>query len=180
MLHHRLHLAGQFALYPHGVIQARRIEVQLRRNIVDDIDAADESHCTIHHRQLAVHAAQATHAVAAQGEGRYLAPEPLHLDSRLAQLLHKRFRKFRRAEPIQQQPHRHSACRRALQGFCDQLPGLVGGEDIGLQIDGALCRIDVGAQLRKECRAVLQQHQFVPRDPVDSIHVFFNCADSAA
>jgi len=177
MAHRFLHHMRQRALDAHRIVQTRSRKIRPRRNVIEDVDAADIGDPAVDHRQLAVHTAQ---TITAQQKETALAAEPLHFHAGAAQRFHPFLGQLCRAETIEQQAHRDLSLGCALQRLRNKASGIVCGEDVSLHMHRMLRGIDVGTQTGKVFAAVLQQGQLMRTDLETAVHCLFSCASRAA
>ncbi len=147
----------QGAFDAHRVIVARRGTIR-RVEVVDDVDATDESDPTIDQGELAVQSAQ---PMASQAEACNLRPVDhcLHAGSLQVRLLS--VGEVRRAETVDENPHDDAAAGGGRQRRGNGLPGFVILEDVALEVHLALCRGDRCQQRREIFAAAVEQPQTV-------------------
>ena len=137
--------------------------------VVEHVDPADERDPPVDTGLLAVQAAQPL-AIERQPAAHRRIDRALH--ARPLQPLRDLLRQLACAVAVDHQPHRDAALGRPRKRARDLQPGLVAGEDVGLEPDLGCGGVDRGHQRREELRARLQQPQLVAveqarPDPVD-------------
>ena len=147
----------QRPLDAHGVVVARR-RMPGSMHVVDDIDAANKGHASVHHHQLTV---QAPQAVAPQGEGRGLGSEYQHLDIGRGEQLPRLLEDALGAEAVDEHMHAHAAPACAHERSGDASAGVVVCENVSFDIDLALRRVEGLLQRRKIGAPVHEQLQLV-------------------
>ncbi len=177
---HRVHdRRQQRALDAHGEIDARRL-VPRRVHVVDDIDAADESHPAVHLAQLAVQPPQPMEAELPRRDFRTVLEQR---DAAVHEvLLQRRRQEMAGAPAVDHHPDDHAAPHRARQRRGDEAADPVVRVKIGLEPDFVVGAIDGFEQRRKILVPVAQE-----RDPVaadETVHcprfMVSNVAPSAA
>ena len=93
-----------------------------------------------------------------------LGPEALHDDARGLQPLDERRRQLARAEAVDHEPDPRAAARRPLEGLGHRPPGLVVGEDVGLEPDVVGGGVDRRHERREELRPVAQERHAIAGD----------------
>ena len=149
------------------VVVARRY---LKRGIevVDDIDAADESDLAVNHRQLAVQTAQ---AMATQLEARNVGPVDHRLDTGREQGRLQTVGKVPGAKAIDQHPHCNAASSSPGHRLGDRTPGPVILENIAFKMHFMPCAVDRSDQRGKILGAAVEQGQPVARQEPSSHRV---------
>ncbi len=158
-LRHRLVLdrRHQRSAHRHRKVPARRGQadavVVVAIHVIVDVDATDKGHVTVDHANLAVGAG---HAALEPGI------EDAVLDAGREQLgVHALDPRVAGAEPVGDHAHLHAARCSRDQHAQHALPGVVAGEDIGLEIDFVLGRFDGLYQRGEIVGAAVQQADFV-------------------
>ncbi len=142
--------------------------------MIDDVDAAAETNPSVHHRELAVQSPQPR---GSELERPKFGAVHQQLHTRIQKLPALVFRKQSRPEAVYHEVHQHPAPRRAHQRRGDALPGVVGLENVGLQVNLACCGIDLALERREVLLDVAQQPDPVPAPEFHAFRV--SSADSA-
>jgi hypothetical protein len=160
----RPHHVRERPLDAHCVVVARRDAAGIRQRgleIVLDVDAADEGHPAVHHRELAVHAA---HPVAPHRQPPRKRPEHEHRGARVREDVAEARREVACAEAVDQHLHAHAARRRARERVGDEAAGFIAAIDIGLEVHLLRRGVDRAHERREVLQAVAQEVEAVSAD----------------
>ncbi len=127
--------------------------------LVGDADAAGEPDPAIHDQEFPVRAVvEAPEVVPLEG------PVHLDVDTGIAKLLQQRILDLYATHPVEHDLDFDARLRALGQGVRELSPDVARPVDVGLEVDGALCRADGFQHRRKDLVAVLQVGHTVARD----------------
>jgi hypothetical protein len=163
-LHRELRGGCERTPHPHCEIETRGFQRAVVRVdvIVEQVDAADEHHLPVDHRELPV---QAPQAPPVEREAARLGPVGFQRHAAGGQHPRHFPAEPRRAEAVDDHPHLDAAPRGGGERGGDRARTRVVGEDVGLERDVRARRVDRFDQRREELASALEQHHLVPALP---------------